>query len=158
MAIFKDDYEQEVKDNNKLKQSSKELQQELYRANNRNDELTNKNKNIKEKYRRVSYQKEHLLNELRRLSTATLPLSPVATNSDYRNASFDLTSVDLHTEQCSPRNTSRDLHTEQCSPRNTSRKPPEFYYVERDGAGSNAGNEQLAKFQHKLIPSGFDSF
>ena len=136
MAIFKDDYEQEVKDNKKLKQSSKELQQELYRANNRNDELTNKNKNIKEKYRRVSYQKEHLLNELRRLSTATLPLSPVATNSDYRNASFDLTSM--------------DLHTEQCSPRNTSRKPPEFYYVERDGAGSNAGNEQLAKFQHKL--------
>ena len=144
MAIFKDDYEQEVKDNKKLKQSSNELQQELYRANNRIDELTNKNKNIKEKYRRVSYQKEHLLNELRRLSTAALPLSPVATNSDYQNAGFDLALM--------------DLHTDQRSPRNTSKKPPEFYYVERDGARSNIGKNQLAELQHKVNPSELDSF
>ena len=144
MAIFKDDYEQEVKDNKKLKQSSKELQQELYRANNRIDELTNKNKNIKEKYRRVSYQKEHLLNELRRLSTAALPLSPVATNNDHQNASFDLSSM--------------GSHPEQCFSRNTSKKPPEFYYVERDGAESNIGNDQLAESQHKLNPSELDSF
>ena len=40
-----------------------------------------KNNSIKESYRRISNEKEHIIMELRRLSTSSLPFSPVGNPS-----------------------------------------------------------------------------
>ena len=61
-----------MQDHNKLKL-------ELQKSYGVIDNLTLKNNTIKQNYNRVNSEKEHIITELRRLSTSSLPFSPVVT-------------------------------------------------------------------------------
>ena len=79
MIIYKEDYTAEKEDNKKLTEEQNKLKLELQKAYGVIDNLTMKNTSIKESYHRVNSEKDHIIKELRRLSTSTLPFSPVST-------------------------------------------------------------------------------
>ncbi|XP_057310936.1 polyamine-modulated factor 1-binding protein 1-like [Hydractinia symbiolongicarpus] len=78
LIIYKEDYTAEKEDKKKLTEEQNKLKLELQKAYGIIDSLTVKNNTMKENYRRVSSEKEHIIKELRRLSTSTLPFSPVS--------------------------------------------------------------------------------
>ena len=74
---YKEDFDQERKDKETSQINKEELQLKLNDANNRLRKLSLENMQYKQCLNQVKQQKEHLLSEMRRLSTSSLPFSPV---------------------------------------------------------------------------------
>ena len=74
---YKEDFDQERKDKEKSQSSKEELEEKLRDAASKLKRLSLENLQYKQCLNQVKHQKEHLLSEMRKLSTSSLPFSPV---------------------------------------------------------------------------------
>jgi len=142
LIIYKEDYTAEKEDSKKLCEEQNKLKLELQKSYGVIDNLTMKNSNIRESYDRVNSEKEHIIKELRRLSTTTLlPLSPVSTFQRRipSNESLDT----LRTEDVIPRS------------RTNMQTPASFIRgnVERDGRTSPVDRQKGRTSPTPIAPS-----
>jgi len=77
LIAYKEDFDQERKDKEKSQCCKDELEVRLKDANSKLSKLSLENMQYKQCLSQVKQQKEHLLSEMRRLSTSSLPFSPV---------------------------------------------------------------------------------
>eukprot|EP00794_Sanderia_malayensis_P012999 gene12999-14338_t len=77
LIAYEEDFQNERKDKTTAQDESKMLQEKLQTANERIRKLSDESRRYKQCFGEVYQQKEHLISELRRLSTSSLPFSPV---------------------------------------------------------------------------------
>ena len=74
---YKEDFDEERKEKETSHSRNEALEGRLKDANERVKKLSLENMQFKKSLSQVRQQKEHLLSEMRRLSTTSLPFSPV---------------------------------------------------------------------------------
>jgi len=77
LSIYKEDFDREQKEKKELQVKLKAIKRDLGTSLKTIDKIKSEKNDLRQNYRRASFQKEHILSELRRLSTTSLPLSPV---------------------------------------------------------------------------------
>lgn len=92
LLIFKEDFIQEKNEHHRAANESKKLKNELQNAHRLLEKLTVKNNIIKDNFRKVSYEKDHIMQQLRKL-TATQSTLTSSTTSDPSRLHHNNTSV-----------------------------------------------------------------
>jgi len=78
LIVYKEDFDAEKKDTDRLTSDNNKLKIELQKSYDIIDDLTTKSTTIKANLRRVSNEKDHIISELRKLTSPShLPFSPV---------------------------------------------------------------------------------
>jgi len=139
VMIYKEDFLQEKNDHQKVNKEHNKLKLELQHAQTIIDKLNQKNTQIKESYRRVSLEKEHIVQELRKLSKGTaappacrVPFLPYSYKDSNINNNGGRTMNFYTVKQHSKFGSDEALKAEEATARR--RKSCDFYggYVERD--------------------------
>lgn len=90
LIIYKEDYEHEKKDHGDLKDLHSQMKLELEKCKEIIEKLKKKNDTIKENYRRVSSDKEHIISQLRQITTSTTSSPPyLLTRSNFPLVQLD---------------------------------------------------------------------
>lgn len=150
LVIYKEDFMQEKNDHTRVSKENNKIKLELQRAQSMIEKLNQKNSLLKENFRKVSAEKEHILQELRKLSmTPTKPISnEVETRIPclrYNNNNNPMGTLNCYTLRQQRYGSDESLKSEDVLAHAPAVKRNSYFYggyVERDGLTLSPKNDR----------------